>query len=165
MPGQYTVVLTVNGQRYAQPLTIEMDPRVKTPIADLQKQFDLSYEVYQDLLTLQPVIENVAAARAQLKATREKATSGDAAKIDKTSKELESLAGGEDLRQREPQAETLTGVRASLLLMLTMLQEVDAGPTMQATAAVPKLHQSVASLIEQWQEMKTKQLVPLTVGP
>ena len=40
----------LNGQRYTQPLTIEMDPRVKTSIADLQKQFELSKQIYDDLL-------------------------------------------------------------------------------------------------------------------
>ena len=74
MPGEYTVVLTVDGQKYTQPLTVQMDPRVKTPVADLQKQFDLSQQVYQDLLALQPVIEKVTAARAQLKSMREKAS-------------------------------------------------------------------------------------------
>ena len=38
MPGEYKVVLTVDGQKYIQPLTVQMDPRVKTPVADLQKQ-------------------------------------------------------------------------------------------------------------------------------
>ena len=32
-PGQYTVRLTVNGTRYTQPITVRMDPRVKTPAA------------------------------------------------------------------------------------------------------------------------------------
>ena len=50
MPGEYTLVLTVDGQKYTQPLTVQMDPRVKTPVADLQKQFDLSQQVYQELL-------------------------------------------------------------------------------------------------------------------
>src|SRR5262249_31158142 len=38
MPGQYTVVLTANGKSYSQPLTVQMDPRVKTSNADLEKQ-------------------------------------------------------------------------------------------------------------------------------
>jgi photosystem II stability/assembly factor-like uncharacterized protein len=166
MPGEYKVVLTVDGQKYIQPLTVQMDPRVKTPVADLQKQFDLSQQVYQDLLALQPVIEKVTAARAQLKSMREKASSADAAKIDEASKELESLEGGEGRRRwgnRPP--ENLTGVRTSLLEMLTTLQEVDAAPTTQATAAVPKLHESTTSLLQQWQELETKQLAPLKVQP
>jgi photosystem II stability/assembly factor-like uncharacterized protein len=164
MPGKYMVVLTVDGQKYTQPLTVQMDPRVKTPVAGLQKQFDLSQHVYQDLLALQPVIEKVTTARAQLKTMREKASGADATKIDEASKELETLEGGEGRRRRGPQPENLTGVRTSLLSTLNMLQEVDAAPTTQATAAVPKLHESVASLMTQWQEIQTK-LATLSVQP
>jgi photosystem II stability/assembly factor-like uncharacterized protein len=164
MPGNYTVVLTVDGQQYRQPLTVQMDPRVKTPVVDLQKQFDLSQQVYQDLLALQPVIEKITAVRARLKTMRDKASGADATKIDEASKELETLEGGEGRRRRGQQPENLTGVRASLLSMLNVLQEVDAAPTMQATAAVPKLHELVASLMAKWQEMQTK-LAPLNVQP
>jgi hypothetical protein len=45
LPGRYTVKLTVNGKTYSQPLTVKMDPRVKTPLADLQKQFDLATKI------------------------------------------------------------------------------------------------------------------------
>ncbi len=46
MPGNYTVKLTVKGKVYTQNLAIKMDPRVKTPIAQLQKQHDLSVICY-----------------------------------------------------------------------------------------------------------------------
>ena len=78
MPGKYNVVLTVDGQRYTQPLTIEMDPRVKTSAADLQKQFELSKQVYDDLLVLQPVVDKAASALTKLKSMREKASAADA---------------------------------------------------------------------------------------
>ena len=165
MPGRYTVVLTVGGQKYSQPLSVQMDPRVKTPIADLQKQFDLSQQVYQDVLALQAIIEKLTAARMRLKTMREKASPADAAKIDEAGKELESLEGGEGRRRRGPQPENLTGVRTSLLELLTMLQEVDLAPTTQAAAAVPKLHQSTASLLREWDELRTKQLAPLGMQP
>src|ERR1019366_5635120 len=82
MPGKYSVVLTVDGRRYTQPLTIEMDPRVKTSTADLQKQFKLSKQIYDDLLVLQPVVDRAASALTKLKSMREKASGPDAAKID-----------------------------------------------------------------------------------
>jgi hypothetical protein len=33
LPGEYTVKLTVDGKSFTQPLTLKMDPRVKTPPA------------------------------------------------------------------------------------------------------------------------------------
>ena len=47
MPGKYTVVLTVDGKKYTQSLRVQMDPRVKASMADLQKQFDLSINFTQ----------------------------------------------------------------------------------------------------------------------
>jgi len=165
MPGEYTVVLTVDGQKYSQALTVEMDPRVKTSLADLQKQFDLSSQVYADLLALQPVVDKAAAARAQLTAMREKASGAEAAKLDAASKKLEAVAGGEGRRRRGPHTDSLSGVRDSLLQMLTMLQEVDLAPTTQAAQALPKLHQSTTALIQQWNQFEAAELAPLQIQP
>jgi hypothetical protein len=142
-----------------------MDPRVKTSLADLQKQFDASYLVYQDLLALQPVVIKADAARAQLKAMRAKASGAQAAKLDEVSKKLDAVAGGEGRRRRGPHTDSLTGVRDSLLQMLTMLQEVDLAPTTQAAQALPRLHQSAASLIEQWNQFEAADLAPLKLQP
>ena len=49
--------------------------------------------------------------------------------------------------------------------LLWVLQEVDAAPTMQATQAVSKVHQSATSLVQRWQEFASKQLAPLKVQP
>jgi len=165
MPGKFTAVLTVDGQKYTQPLTVEMDPRVKTPAADLQKQFDLSSQVYADVLALQPVVDRAAAARAQLKAMREKASGAEAAKLEEVSKKLNAVAGGEGRRRRGPHTDSLGGTRDSLLQMLTMLQEVDLAPTTQAAQALPKLHQSTTALIQQWNQFEAAELAPLKIQP
>jgi len=165
MPGKYTVVLTVKGRKYTQPLTVEMDPRVKMPIADLQKQFELSDQVYQDLLRLQPVVEKAESVSTKLKSMREKATGAEAAQLDALSKQLQELVGGERRRRRGQQPENLTGVRSSLLQVLNMLQEVDRAPTMQVADQVPKLHASTESLIQWWNQFESGQLRPLNVQP
>jgi len=38
VPGEYTVALTINGETFKQPLTVKLDPRVSTPLADLDVQ-------------------------------------------------------------------------------------------------------------------------------
>ena len=37
----------MDGENFTEPLTVKMDPRVKTPIADLKRQFDLAMEVVE----------------------------------------------------------------------------------------------------------------------
>ncbi len=144
MPGKYQVVLTANGKKYTRDLTITMDPRVKTPMAGLQQQFDLSHQVYEDILLLQPINEQVEHLRAQLKAQKAKSPSpADAAKLDAFSQKLDAFAGAEGRRRRgNQQAATLSSVRGSLMEMFSVLQDVDATPTDQVAQAIPVLHNS-----------------------
>ena len=51
--GRYTVRLTVNGKAYTQPLTVRLDPRVKTPAAGLTQLATLSREMYDLAATAQ----------------------------------------------------------------------------------------------------------------
>ncbi len=41
LPGRYTIRLTVDGRSQTQPITVKMDPRVKTSPADLAAQLDM----------------------------------------------------------------------------------------------------------------------------
>ena len=47
MPGVYRLQLNVNGKTYEQTMQINMDPRVKTSLKDLQRQHDLSKICYE----------------------------------------------------------------------------------------------------------------------
>src|SRR5262249_45005178 len=62
-PGQYTVKLTVNRRSYTQPLTLKMDPRVKTPALGLSQQFTLSKQLYDGLLEVQSASQRLRALR------------------------------------------------------------------------------------------------------
>ena len=164
MPGKCKVVLTANGQKYTRELEILMDPRVKTSIADLQQQFNLSQQVYQDLLTLQPINDQVERLRAQLKAQRAKSPSpADTAKLDAFSEKLDAFAGAEGRRRRRgnQQAPALSSVRGSLFELFSVLQDVDAAPTPQATQAVPVLNQSTQNLLKQWEGIQKTDLPQL----
>jgi hypothetical protein len=68
MPGNYTVKLTVDGKVYTQPLTLKMDPRVKTPKAALQQQHDIAYQYYTNTIAATNTERIAQAAATQLKA-------------------------------------------------------------------------------------------------
>ena len=65
-PGQYAVVLTANGRSSTQPLTVQMDPRVKTPAAALTEQFVASKQLYDDARSLAEAANHADALREQL---------------------------------------------------------------------------------------------------
>jgi len=52
LPGQYQVRLTVGNRTYRQPLQVKLDPRVRTPLAELTVQFKLSKAVDDALRAL-----------------------------------------------------------------------------------------------------------------
>ena len=60
-PGPYTVKLTVDGKSYTQPLTLKMDPRVKTPALGLAQQFTLSKQLYDGIIDAQKTLEEMRA--------------------------------------------------------------------------------------------------------
>lgn len=162
MPGKYTVVLNVDGKTYTRDLTLMMDPRVKTPLAGLQKQFDLSNQVYQQLLLVQPALDQANALREQLKAQREKATGADAAKIDALNTKLNEVMGGGGGRRRRGQSpDTLSGVQSTLFELLYVMQNADVAPTPVQANAVPGALKSAQQLLERWKTLKASDLPQL----
>jgi photosystem II stability/assembly factor-like uncharacterized protein len=159
MPGKYTVVLMVNGQRYSRDLTLEMDPWVKASTANLQKQFDVSMQLYQQLQQVQPALDQATKLREQLKAERAKAAgTPTAAKIDATSQKLNALLGSEGRFRRGAQSETLNSVQGQLFFLLLTLQEVDAAPTLAQMNAVHGLEKSATALIQRWKELEANEI-------
>ncbi len=162
MPGKYTVVLTVDGKRYTRELNLVMDPRVKTSTADLQQQFDLSKRLYEQLLQLQPAVDEATKLSEQLKAQSEKAKgTPDEAKVDALSQKLNTLLGSRGFFHRGPQTETLNGVHGSVFMLLYTVQEVDAAPTPAQKNAAPALEKSAASVLQRWKQMQANELPKL----
>ena len=114
-------------------------------------------------MALQPVMEKAADANTKLKDMQQKATGAELEKLQAASKELAAIAGGGRRRRRGAQVENLSGVHDQILGLFATLQEVDAAPTTQAAAAVPKVNASTKAVIEQWQEFQKEDLATLGV--
>jgi photosystem II stability/assembly factor-like uncharacterized protein len=163
MPGQYTVVLTANGKSYSQPLTVKMDPRVKTSPAGLAQQFKLSDQLYAQLFTLAPAVEQANDARRQLKAIRQKLSEGTlAAAVDQMDQKLQALVGGGGRRPgagTEPP--TLAGMRTRYLALFNVFQEADVAPSTQAAAGVKEVEQQLPPLMARWAAIKSQDIPAL----
>ncbi|RPJ75098.1 MAG: hypothetical protein EHM24_04890 [Acidobacteria bacterium] len=116
VPGTYTVRLTVAGQRYDQPLTVKMDPRVKTPLPGLQRQFVLSKQMYDGVATAARMLEEMRASPA---------------------------APAASLRETEQQ---LSRLRREMSAIYDIIQDADVVPTTQVQEAVSQLTGELARL-------------------
>jgi hypothetical protein len=160
MPGKYTVVLTVNGKSYSQPLNVQMDPRVKTPPAGVQEQFKLSNDLYTQLLTLSPAVEQAGDLRKQLKDLQAKANGDTLTAVKALDQKLQALTGGVARRPGAgTEQPTLGGLRTRYLTLFGILQEADVTPSTQASAAVGELQKQLPPLMQRWKAI-TDQDVP-----
>jgi photosystem II stability/assembly factor-like uncharacterized protein len=163
IPGQYTVILTVNGKSYSQPLAIKMDPRVKTAQTALAEQFKQSQQLYNQLLTLAPAVEQATNLRKQLKDLQKQAQGEPLAAIKALDQKLESVAGGGAPRRPGAgnQPPNLGLLRARYLALLGALQEADVAPTAQDSAAASELEKQLPPLMQSWQQIKSKDIPAL----
>jgi photosystem II stability/assembly factor-like uncharacterized protein len=152
----YSVRLTVNGKTLSQPLTVAMDPRVKTPAADLEQQFALSKEMYDDIAQLQAASERIGAVRGQLRAA--KPSSDAITALRKQARELSGVASEEDDEgppSAAPNQETVSSLLQSLRAMERLLQQSDEAPTTQALAAVEDRRAAVADVMGRTKAFET----------
>jgi photosystem II stability/assembly factor-like uncharacterized protein len=162
MPGDYTIVLTMNGKSRAQRLTIKMDPRIKTPLPGLQQQFDLSQQLYQRLVTLAPAVEQANHVRRQLKDLEKQAQGEALAAVNTLDQRLETLVGGAARRPAPgDQPPSLGGMRTRYLALFNVLEEADVAPTTQAASAVRELEKQLPPLMQQWEAVRSQEIPAL----
>jgi len=165
--GQYTVKLTVNGRSYTQPLTVKMDPRVKTPAPALAQQFTLSKALYDGQLQTREALQQLRDLRAQVKDRLARAGSAADAlnEFDAKAAALEGqppAAGPGGGRGGAPNGpDTLSNMPASLGQLLAILQEADVAPTTQLVAAVGDRRAALAKLMARWTTLKGADLTAL----
>src|SRR5262249_819118 len=70
-PGTYTVRLTVDGKSYNQPLTLRLDPRVKTLAADLTTLSTLTREMYDGAPSAHAAYEQARSLASQLESLQD----------------------------------------------------------------------------------------------
>ncbi|MGH9818389.1 MAG: glycosyl hydrolase, partial [Candidatus Acidiferrales bacterium] len=90
LPGKYTVRLNVAGKSYTAPLEVRMDPRVTTPMADLQKQFALLMDLRKLIGDTHAGVLEIRAAREQLGDLRKRLGNGNGNGDGSAIKELSS---------------------------------------------------------------------------
>ncbi len=159
VPGDYTVMLTVGGKTFSQPLTIEMDPRVKTSAADLQQQFDLSWKLYQLRLKLAPIGKKFGDVAEQLTKLKAKA----AERPDITQK-LEAFA--QTLTKfgpphPRPGAPPSLFVLESTTRLFNDIQGADAAPTAAVKIAVTDIETKVEPMMDGWHKLLESDLPAL----
>jgi hypothetical protein len=147
LPGEYTVKLTVAGKSYTQPLTVKMDPRVKTPATGLLRQFTLATKITEMMHRDYEALQEVRVMRGKWKQQDPQ--------LDKQAEALEGPGGG-SLGGNSDGGDTLPSLNSDLSTVLEVIEGADAAPTTQAVAAIAELERTLRMLLSKVQDLRSK---------
>jgi hypothetical protein len=165
--------LTVNGQSQTQPLTVKMDPRVKTPQADLVKQFEMAQQIGAAQAQVGAVMLSANRLHGQLQKLASQA--GDhtplADQIAALDRKTQALAGGapaprasERGESAAPAAGTLRALTSALGDVGRAVQSADVAPTADAVTAFRSNQQAMQKALTQWNDIKTQDVPKLNAS-
>jgi photosystem II stability/assembly factor-like uncharacterized protein len=150
-PGNYTVVLTVDGKGFTQPITVAMDPRVKASAADLQEQFNLASQLYQLRMELAPIGKKFGDIADQL--TKLKARAAERSDVTQRLEEFAQTLQKFGPPHPRPGAPPSLFVLESITRLFDESQGADAAPTAAVKAAAADVQSKVGMTMDLWEKL------------
>jgi photosystem II stability/assembly factor-like uncharacterized protein len=153
-PGRYQVTLTVDGEKYTQPLDVALDPRVTASLDDIALQSSQSLQCYQRYHELQDLREAIDARLADAKSKWKKGV-----KEALTSLRGEGQPENPDVlygsaTETALVKETIVSLQDKWLHVIALLQSADARPTESVIEAVQKLTKRTEELKQRYQTIR-----------
>jgi photosystem II stability/assembly factor-like uncharacterized protein len=170
LPGRYTVKLTVEGKSYTQPLTLRMDPRIKTLEAGLRAQFVMESGVVRGMNESFKSLAQVKSVREQLHA---RATEPGAAPLSESisvlDKKVAALEGGAEssffgLPASGKQPENFSTLNQRFGGLLGVADSADSAPTTQAESVYREELEALQKLQAQWTAIRNQDIPHLNAG-
>jgi len=167
-PGNYTVKLTTKGKSSTQPLTIRLDPRVKTPQDALTRQFGLASKLAARLGEVSMGVQQIGDLRKQID-VRKKDASGNSellTALQELEKKVEEAVEpdsdadfglfGQALPNKEH--ETLPQVEGALTRLLVIVDSSELGPTTDAATASARWEEAAQETLAHWAAFQKEDL-------
>jgi len=167
LPGRYVVKLTVDGKSQEQPLTLRMDPRIKTAAAELRAQFEMETgavrgmnESFKSLAQVQSVREQLA----ELSSSAGNSPLG--ASVSAVQKKVAQLEGsaennffGVPASGKHP--ENFSTLNQHFGNLLAVADSADSAPTSQAQSAYHEEMEALQTLETQWTAIRDQDIAQL----
>jgi hypothetical protein len=173
LPGRYAVRLAAAGKTLEAPLEIQLDPRVTTSQADLEKQLELRRQIHMRLTQISETVNQIRDLRAQLKALRKRLAEPASAASSRTS----LVAAAEALEKKiTPVEEELIQVKlkssqdslnyplkvdGKLAVLAGVVESADTAPTQPSYELFDVLSAQVAAQLARWNEIVSKDVPAL----
>jgi hypothetical protein len=162
LPGQYRVRLTVDGASLTAPLTVKMDPRVRTPLASLLRRFEVEKRLAAMLSDSSEAVLVAKSLREQIKKLSPQGDGAPKGPLQDLGAKLALLLDGpKDLPADKPKEPNLSGVNGDVGTLYGLAGMADAPPTLALTTAMGAAERDLAPLMKRWDAIKTSDVPAL----
>jgi photosystem II stability/assembly factor-like uncharacterized protein len=159
LPGTYTVRLIVDGKTSTAPLTVKMDPRVKTPAAGLQKKFETEAHLASVMSESTQALHQGTSIRSQLNKLTEKGNAQVKTSAAEFEKKLNALVGTAGGFFAPPSPEvSLSKLNGQASSLYQQVWKVDAEPTTAQLQASGAIDHDGENIMRRWNEFKQTDL-------
>ena len=167
LPGNYQARLTANGKTLTAPFELKIDPRVTTPQADLEKQFNLEMDLRDQLNRVYEAVNEIQDVRDQLQGLKKRLAPGDSTKAvfdGATAMEAKLIAVRDPLinfkiSASEDSLAYTPGIDARLaFLSLAVAGFADSAPTASQYEQFDKLKKQTEDLLAGWERVRNADL-------
>ncbi len=159
LPGRYTVRLIADGKTYSAPLTVKMDPRVKTPLADLQASFHMQMRLYAQWNEAYTAIAQARALNSDLGKLSKQSSGAVKQSAEALREKVEAiLKGSKKSGTGAAQPMTLEQMQGQVGSVYGQLGGSDATPTATLVNAYKGTEQKVELLMKRWSALKNVNL-------
>ena len=165
-PGSYTVRLTVQGRSVTQPLTVRLDPRVKTPALGLARLAALSREMYDGARAAHAAYLEARALVGALDKLEGSDIAAFRVRVDSLAPAPRPRAafggfGGGFGGGAPAGPPTLESASTAMLAAAMAMQRADVTPTANQVAACARAREQSRAVLQRWTALKTTDLAVL----
>jgi photosystem II stability/assembly factor-like uncharacterized protein len=162
LPGEYTARLTVNGRDFTVPLTIKIDPRVNTPPAGLEQQFNLETRLASALTASTEAGTQARSLLDQLHKIVAQPNGTLADSIKSLDRKVRTILGAPApaVAGAAPQP-TLAPEIATLGTLYGSVGQADAAPTAAQVSAAAETEHNLSAVMKRWEEINKSDLPAL----
>jgi hypothetical protein len=162
LPGTYSARLTVDGKTSTAPLTVKMDPRVKTATAGLEKKFQVEMRLASLMSESAQALLQGGSIRAQLEKLSAPANTPAKDAIEAFQKKLNAVLGAPGGFFAPPSSEvTLARVNGEASTLYQQVWQADAEPTSSQMEALSVTEQDSTAALKSWSDFKDADLPTL----
>ena len=153
LPGAYTVRLTAGGQTQTAPLTITMDPRVKTSSDGLAQQFAIEQRLAGLITEATRASRSAHSLRDQIAKLEKGAKGRTANELETLDGRLKSLLEGTKADKKQPAVTGLEAAGGRVGGLYGAIGAADVAPTAAQSEAASEAEHDLAAALGRWREV------------